>query len=227
MSRLFGSRVLAIGDKHEPFTHPRYLSFCKAVAKEYKCDTFVDMGDEVDWHAISYHETDPDGLSAGDEYKLAKEHLKAWFAAFPKVRVCISNHGSLVYRKGKTVGLPAVVFKPYKEMWSAPDGWNWDLRFEIDGVQYIHGMGFSGVNGAITAAKKHRQSTVIGHIHSHGGVLWSASHHDLLFGLNVGCGIDIKAYAFAYGKDFPERPTLGCGVVYDKGKRAEFIPMPM
>jgi hypothetical protein len=221
------SNVLAIGDKHGPFTHRNYLPFCKAVAKEYRCTETVDMGDEADNHGISFHEVDPDGLSPGDEMDKAEESLREWFGAFKNVRVCISNHGSLVYRKGKSSGLPSRVFKSYKELWKAPHGWDWNLRWEIDGVQYIHGMGFSGVNGAITAAKKHRQSTVIGHIHSHGGVLWSASHRDLIFGLNAGCGIDIKAYAFAYGKDFPERPTLGCGVVYDNGKRAEFIPMPM
>lgn len=219
--------VLGIGDLHQPFTHKNYLRFCREVYKEYKCDTAVCLGDEIDGHAISYHETDPDGLSAGDELRMAKDKLKEWFVAFPRARVCVSNHGGLVYRKGKSAGLPEMVFKPYRELWGAPNGWDWDYRFEIDGVQYLHGMGFSGANGAITAAKQHRQSTVIGHIHSHGGVLWSASHRDLLFGMNVGCGIDIKAYAFAYGKDFAQRPTLGCGVVYDKGRRAEFIPMPM
>lgn len=221
------ANVLNIGDLHEPFTHPNYRKFCKDVAKDYKCTEFVLAGDEIDGHAISYHEPDPDGLSAGDEYRLAKNNLKDWFSTFPRVRVCVSNHGGLPYRKGKTAGLPLGMLKPYNELWSAPNGWVWDLRFEIDDVQYLHGMGFSGVNGAISAAKKHRQSTAIGHIHSHGGVLWSASHHDLIFGLNSGCGIDIKAYAYAYAKDFPERPTLGCGVVYDNGKRAEFIPMSL
>lgn len=220
------SVVLTIGDLHEPFTHRKYLPFIKDVAKQYQPDEVVLSGDEVDNHAISYHEHNPDGSSPGDELKRAKKKLRHWFDAFPNVKVCISNHGSLIYRKGATAGLPKGVFHGYKELYDAPEGWRWGLRWVIDGVQYIHGTGCSGQNGAIKAAQQHRMSTVIGHIHSHGGVLYSASHRDLLFGLNVGCGISPTAYAFEYGKDFAVRPTLGCGIVVD-GKRGTFIPMEM
>lgn len=91
---------------------------------------------------------------------------------------------------------------------------------------YIHGEGFSGQNGAITAAKSHRQSVVLGHLHTFGGVTYSASRNDLIFGLNVGCLIDTHAYAFRYGKFLANRPTLGCGVVID-GKQAIFVPMDL
>lgn len=220
------SRVLVIGDLHAPFTHPRYLRHCIDVGNTYKCDRVVLTGDEADNHAISYHEKNPDGYSPGSELAKAKRVLSAWFAAFPRASVAISNHGSLFYRKGVTAGLPAEVFRSYAEIWGAPKTWRWELRHVIDGVQYIHGTGFSGQLGAITAAKKHRQSTVIGHIHSHGGVLFTASNHDLLFGLNAGCGIDIKSYAFEYGREFAERPTLGCGTVIN-GRSAAFHPMRM
>lgn len=39
------------------------------------------------------------------------------------------------------------------------------------------------------------------------------------------CGIDIQAYAFAYGKHDKDRPILGCAIVFNSGY-AEFIPMP-
>lgn len=220
------SRVLVVGDLHAPFVHPRYLRHCIDIGNKYKCNKVVLTGDEADNHAISYHESNPDGYSAGDELAQAKKALGRWFTSFPVASVCISNHGSLFYRKGVTAGLPAEVFRSYAEIWGAPKTWRWETRFDIDQVQYIHGTGFSGQNGAINAAKKHRQSTVIGHIHSHGGVLWSASHKDIIFGLNAGCGIDLKAYAFEYGREFPERPTLGCGVVLD-GVKAIFEPMRM
>lgn len=220
------SRVLVIGDLHAPFVHKRYLRHCINIGNKYKCNKVVLIGDEADNHAISYHEKNPNGHSPGSELARAKRVLQAWFKAFPVASVCISNHGSLFYRKGVTAGLPAEIFRSYAEIWGAPDKWRWEIRHAIDGVQYIHGTGFSGQNGAITAAKKHRQSTVIGHIHSHGGVLWSATQKDIIFGLNAGCGIDIRAYAFEYGRDFPERPTLGCGVVLD-GVKAIFEPLKM
>jgi hypothetical protein len=80
--------------------------------------------------------------------------------------------------------------------------------------------------GALNRAKDNRQSTVIGHIHSFGGVMYSASEIDMIFGLNVGCGIDVNAYAVAYAKQFAKRPTLGCGIVID-GKIGLFIPMDL
>jgi hypothetical protein len=58
-----------------------------------------------------------------------------------------------------------------------------------------------------------RQSTVIGHHHSHGGVNYLANDSDILFGLNVGCLIDRHTYVFDYGKQAKFKPTLGVGVV--------------
>jgi len=34
-----------------------------------------------------------------------------------------------------------------------------------------------------------------------------------VWGMAVGCGIDNKSMAFAYGKHFLKKPILGCGVV--------------
>ena len=98
-------------------------------------------------------------------------------------------------------------------------------EFIIDGVLYKHGESCAGVNGALNAALRERMSVCIGHLHALAGVKYSANKRDIIFGANVGCGIDIKAYAFAYGKLSKDRPILGCTVVFNSG-HAEFIPMP-
>jgi porphobilinogen deaminase len=118
------------------------------------------------------------------------------------------------------------MFKTYNEMMGYPEGWTWKHSHEIDNVIYQHGTGSSGQMGAVNRARDNRQSTVIGHIHSFGGVMYSASERDMIFGLNVGCGVDVKAYAMAYGKVYAKKPTLGCGIVID-GKIALFIPMDL
>jgi hypothetical protein len=94
----------------------------------------------------------------------------------------------------------------------------------LDGVLYIHGEGFSGQNGAIKAAKEHRQSVCLGHLHSYGGVIYHKSRNGQIFGLNAGCLIDEHKYAFRYGKKMPGRPTLGCALIED-GVKGHFIPM--
>jgi hypothetical protein len=43
--------------------------------------------------------------------------------------------------------------------------------------------------------------------------------------MNVGSGIDRKTYAFEYGRDFKKKPIIGCGVVTDNGRFAQFFPM--
>jgi hypothetical protein len=43
--------------------------------------------------------------------------------------------------------------------------------------------------------------------------------------MQVGCGIDNSQYAFAYGKSFPKKPILGCGLVLDGGNIPVILPM--
>lgn len=209
-------RILIIGDTHIPFEHPHYLQFCKKIYKKYKCTKVIHIGDLVDNHAISYHEHDPDGWSPEDEMKEADKRLRMWFKAFPEVYLCLGNHDSLVDRKGKTVGLPRRCFKPFREMWKLPNGWHDGFEWELDDVLFKHGTGFGGKLAHLTAAESARQSCVIGHLPSYAGISYSANSKDLIFGMNVGSGVDQKTYAFSYGKDFRKKPIVSCGVVIDR-----------
>jgi hypothetical protein len=224
---IFTNNALVIGDTHEPYCHKDYRNFCYEVANFYKCDRIFHIGDEVDNHAISYHETDPDLHSAGLEADMAYEAMQNWFKTFPIVDVCIGNHTALNLRKGQTAGLPKRFLKTYNQIWDAPASWKWDWQHFFGDVVLEHGTGSSGPNGAINRARDNRRPTVIGHIHSYGGVQYLASEWDLLYGLNVGCGIDINSPAFAYGRNFKKRPTLGCGVLLDGGRVGIFVPMDL
>lgn len=220
------SNVLVIGDTHAPFTHTEYINFCEETANKMACGTIVHIGDLVDGHAWNYHEKNPRAYSAHAESELAQEEVDKWTNVFPEVKLCLGNHDLLVARKLQTIGLPPKFHKTFSEMWNLPKGWEVENSFEIDGVYYTHGTGISGENGAFNLAKQHRTSAVIGHIHHAGYVKYSTNFRgDMIFGLQTGCGIDIEAYAFEYGKDYPKKPTLGCGVVTDNGNIGMFIPM--
>ena len=56
-------RILVIGDIHAPFTLEGYLEFCQDVYARYNLNQVVFIGDILDNHYSSYHETDPSGLS--------------------------------------------------------------------------------------------------------------------------------------------------------------------
>jgi len=218
--------VLVIGDTHFPFVKKGYLDFCLDIKRRVKCEQVVHIGDLCDNHAISYHEHDPNGRSPIDEMVEADKHLKEWFKAFPSLFLCKANH-DLIDRKARTEGLPDRLFRPFREIWGLPRGWKNEFNFEIDGVRYQHGTGYSGDNAHLKAAYNNRQSTVIGHTHSNAGVGYIANEKDCIWGMNVGCGIERNTYAMNYGRDFKKKPIISCGVVTDRGQFCQIFTMPL
>ena len=143
--------------------------------------------------------------------------VSKYVKAFPKVRMCKGNHDAFPVRQAATVGIGERYLKSYSELLHLPKTWEIADEFIINDVLYKHGINCMGKEGALNSAIQERMSTVIGHSHAFGGCKYSANKRDIIFGMNVGCGIDIDAYAFAYGKYDKNRPTLGCGIVFDSG----------
>lgn len=217
--------TLAIPDLHCPFHHVDAIAFLAAVKRKYKPQEVVNLGDLEDWHSISMHDHDPDGLSPGDELKALRKAIKPLFKMFPKMKICSSNHGSLPLRRAFKFGMPSELIKSYQDILQAPKGWKWADQWEVDGIMFEHGEAFAGQQGAIKSANANMQSTVIGHIHAFAGIQYSANQKHLIYGFNVGCLIDRNRYAFAYGKKIKAKPILGCGIIEDG--IPTFIPMKL
>lgn len=205
-------RVLVIGDIHAPFALEEYLDFCFEQYKKYKCTHVIFIGDLVDNHAVSYHESDPDGLGAGEELEKSIEDIAKWYKVFPKADVTTGNHDRLIMRKAFSGNIPRRWILSYQDMFSVP-GWNFGERFVYNDVQYIHGEGGT----ARARAKKDMMSTVQGHLHTQAYTehMVGANYH--VFGSQVGCGVDRHTYAMAYAKDYG-KPAIGCMVILDSGK---------
>ena len=201
------TRVLVIGDLHEPFCLDGYLQFCIDTYQEYNCNQVVFIGDIIDNHYSSFHETDPDGMGGGDELDLAIKKVKRWYKAFPKATVIIGNHCRMICRKAFSSSIPKAWIKSYSEVLNTP-GWNWVDRTVIDGVQYIHGEGGT----ARTRCKSDLQSTVQGHLHTQFYCDYFVGSNYRIFGAQVGCGIDFDSYAMAYAKR-GKKPAIGNAVV--------------
>lgn len=217
-------RIGVVGDIHLPFEHSEYLHFCSDTFEEWGVDHVHFAGDVVDAHAWSDYDHDPDGHSASREAELAAAALGRWYERFPRATVSIGNHDHRIYRAARRVGLPSQFVRSYADLWDTP-GWDWQFTHILDDVVLEHGSGSSGKDAAINRAIQLRSSCAIGHIHCHGGVKYHTNDFDRVFGLNAGCGVDCSAYAFEYGRAFPIRPTLGCGVILD-GVQAYFEIMP-
>ena len=203
------SRVLIIGDLHCPFDLDGYLDHCTEIYERYDCDKVIFIGDVIDNHYSSYHETDPDGMSGGLELIKAIERLQTYYQAFPDATVIIGNHDRMIMRKGHTSAIPKAWLKDYNEVLGTV-GWEWTDRLVIDGVQYVHGE--SGT--ARTKCKSDLMSTVQGHLHTQSYIEYIHGYNGSIFGMQVGTGIDFESYAFGYAQR-GKRPAISCGVVID------------
>lgn len=214
------NRVLVIGDLHEPFCLDGYLEFCIDTYNKYQCNKVVFIGDVIDNHYSSYHETDADGMGGGQELELAISKLAEWYKAFPNAHVTIGNHDRLIMRKAQTSAVPKKWIKDYKEVLEVPN-WEFVNRVVIDNVQYIHGE----AGTAKVKCKAEMMSTVQGHLHTQAYTEWFVGANFKVFGMQVGCGIDHESYAMAYAKA-GKKPVIGCGVVID-GKQSINVLMEL
>lgn len=207
--------ILVIGDLHAPYLHPDAVAFLTQIKKEFKPTEVIFMGDEMDGHALSYHESDPDLDSAGTELEKAVEVLSPIYKLFPKAVVLESNHGSLVRRKAKTAGIPEAALRSYRETLKAPYGWTWRYDYTIStlmGDIYFH----HGKSATIEKLSKNMAcSAVQGHYHSKFYISYWSSPNGLYWDANAGCLVDNKSRAMAYGKNTLQKPIVGCMLILD------------
>ena len=201
------TRVLAIGDIHAPFELEDYLKHCKETYENYNCNKVVFIGDIIDNHYSSYHETDADGLGGLDELELAIERIAKWYKAFPNADITIGNHDRIIMRKAQTSNIPTRWIKEYKDVLNTPN-WNFTDRVVYDNVQYIHGEGGT----AHAKCRADMMSTVQGHLHTQCYVQHFVGQNYKIFGMQIGCGIDHDNYAMGYAKR-GKKPAIACGVV--------------
>lgn len=119
--------VLVIGDTHLPFGRRGYLEHCREVQERFDCGRVVHIGDLIDSSYSSYHETDPDGYSAGEELDRAIGLVAEWYRVFPKVDVCLGNHDRIIQRKAFSNGVSSRWIRGYGDVLQTPN-WNYDLE---------------------------------------------------------------------------------------------------
>lgn len=211
-----GKAVLLIGDSHLPYEHIDYLDFCQFVSEYFGCKLHVHMGDYEDHHAISFHESDSELFSAGDELEEVIRRTQFWYETFPKMKIIDSNHGSLVFRRAKKHGIPLHHFKTLQEVYKTPK-WSWFdtimLSTKQGEVYLCHGK--SSIYNKL--AREIGCSAAQGHFHGKLEVTWANSVLIERFNMFVGCGVDRVSLAFAYGKNHIPNPMLGCGVIDEEG----------
>ena len=209
--------VLIISDTHIPYSHIDYIKFLTAVKKKYKPNLVLHIGDEVDSHAISFHDTDTSLFSADKELDNSIiEIQEGLHKLFPKMYLLESNHGSLIFRKMKACGLPIRHLKPLNELYETPL-WSWHfeiiLNTLIGQVFLCHGR--SGTYSKM--CKEAGMHAIQGHFHGKGEITWHRTATVERYNMFLGCLVDEDSMAMAYGRNNLPKPILSVGFINKAG----------
>jgi hypothetical protein len=212
------SRILFISDMHVPYHHEGLLPFLDGLKRRYDPTRVVCPGDELDKHAMSFHDSDPDLPSAGDELAKALPVIAELEKMFPEMDLIDSNHGSMVYRKAKHHGIPRRYIRSYNDVLGVGGGWVWHPDLVLDMSQYDkpdvyvhHGKASDGLHLSQTMG----MSCVQGHYHEKFNIQMWANPLALYFSMQIGCLIDDASYAFSYNNVNLKRPLIGTGLIID------------
>jgi predicted MPP superfamily phosphohydrolase len=218
-----GKCVLVIPDLHVPYHHKAAFNFLENLKRVHKPDIVISLGDLVDFHAISFHDSDVELFSAGHELEKAIEYLQDLHKTFPKMTILESNHDSLLFRKFKANGLPIRALKPLPDLFKTPR-WEWVDKIVMDTklgpVILKHGM--SGVAGKF--AKDIGHSTIEGHFHTKFHLTWFKNEIRSYYSIHAGCLVDLDSLAFAYRKSNIAEFCLGAVIIHKDGF-PELIPL--
>lgn len=210
------SRILLISDLHIPYHHPDALEFLQALKDSMKPTRVICLGDELDKHALSFHDSDPDLPSAGDELRKSLPVVAKLHEMFPNMDILESNHGSLVYRKAKTHGVPRHYIRGYNEVLGVGSGWKWhfDLTITLPNGQKVY-FHHGKVSEVQRLSQQMGMNAVQGHFHENFSVKYWGNPTGLYWGLQVGCLIDDDALAFSYNNVNIKRPVIGTALILD------------
>jgi len=222
------SKILVIGDIHEPACHVGYRKFCQDLYDAWGCNRVVFIGDITDCAFCSFWDPDIDHDGINAQIDKSRAGVAKWVKAFPKADVMIGNHDIRPELAAAKAKIPKKFLVASEILWDTPR-WKWVDDIKLDGVHYLHGHRYTrgGMQPALLSAKDSATSTVIGHYHTKAGVNWARTkYHKQIFGMDVGCGVDVDNPLLNYlKKSGVWQPILSAGVVMDGVPYHEIMPM--
>jgi hypothetical protein len=220
--------ALVIPDCHLPYEHPKALEFCVKLQDLFQVapEDVFHLGDLEDNFYLGQWPKGADyPHTPNQEVERAREKIKEWGRAFPKMKICESNHASRYFRKASASEIPSQMLRTYREFFDYPKGWDVQECFLLKDkteVLLFHGEGFANPQQASVHFGK---NVVTGHFHSKAGVWWSETMVNRIYAVNSGCLIDYEQYAFHYAKHAKFKPSLGATILMDGFRVPFYVPM--
>lgn len=212
-------RILVLPDIHAPWVDWTALKQVKKWHDTHKPDLVIQLGDLTDQKIWSRWQADTDDVSPCQEFLETEETLGKIHKWFPKMIILRGNHDERVKSRAIESGIPSRMFKDVDEVFNYK-GWTWWSRTERlrvntpkGEVLFMHGDEMGG-----TPVQKSRLlgvSVVTGHTHKVTlGYTQTDKHH--IFGMDMGCLMDINSKAARYAQSNPISASIGFGVI-EKG----------
>jgi len=217
--------VMIFGDLHFPYTHKDALPFLSAVKDTLDPDRVVNLGDEIDSHALSFYPSHPALDNATRELRIGRKRIVELVEMFPELVCVSSNHTDRVYRQAKAAGIPKELILPYPEMLGVEDyNWVWskDKTITLPNKTPVLLSHYKGGN-VLLASQRAGMSLVQGHVHSKSSLAYWDNGIQNNFAMQCPSLIDDASPAFGYNVSQQIRPQLGaCAII---NSQPVLIPM--
>lgn len=229
------TKVLICPDVHLPYHHKQSWDTFLEVARKWKPDKLVILGDMVDFDEVSSHPKDPTKRVPFDE-EVRKSNVEMDRLSkiyIPEVYFCEGNHETrlLRYLGDRAPELAGVV--NVRQLLQIRDrGWKWVSYGDyctIGKLHFTHDVGFSGENAAKQSVMAFGGNIIIGHTHRAVGHYVSTINGDRHVGWTMGWLGDPTCISYRHKARVARESQHGFGIAYvrksDGAAWVNFVPI--
>jgi predicted phosphodiesterase len=229
------TKVLVMPDAHHPYVHKQSWKTFLSVARGWKPDKLVILGDFVDFYSVSSFLRDPERMitleDEIDSANAAADEISE--LSIPDVTVLEGNHelrlSKYISRAG---GELAGLLSAQRLLKIKERGWKWvpyGKYHTIGKLHFAHDVGFSGKNSAIQSVEAFGGNIIFGHSHRAACHYISTISGDRHVGWTMGWLGDPEAIDYRHSARVARESQHGFGTAYvrksDGMSWVNFVPI--
>jgi predicted phosphodiesterase len=208
------NKILVLGDIHLPFCDWEALEQARQFAVKNKPDLVFTTGDLTDQKSWSRFMKEPDDDNPENEWRKTVHASKQLAKMFPNLVIRRSNHDIRYMKKAAEAGLVKSMMRTLPELFPYK-GWTWELDndpYMIGNIAFMHG---DELSGSVKAKVQSLGMNVVqGHTHK-AEIIYNCTFNRRLWGMDVGCMVDVKSAAFDYAARNLTKVWVGHGWIQD------------
>lgn len=229
------TKVLICPDVHLPYHHKQSWETFLEVARKWKPDKLVFLGDLLDLYEVSAHLKDPEvRIPLKLELSLANERIDEVEAiGISDVTICEGNHENRMKRYlAKNAPELAGMVRVQELLRVRERGWKWvpyGRHFTLGKLHFTHDVGFSGENAAKQSLAAFGGNIVFGHTHRAVGYYASTVNGERHVGWTMGWLGDPDCIDYRHRARVLRESQHGFGIAYvrknDGVSWVHFVPI--